>query len=381
MQSAVLCHAAADHDPASDLVRYLELNCPQIRFDTEEFAAPCGILEAAERAISADFPILLLSPSAVPQPWPRAAWEPVLIDEARRFDRQIAFFLLQECKFPDVFRRGVFFHCQRALKRWLLRNYAFPAETELPEIDAPVPIDPAALEKLASGLADRPGMETNVPRDLALAFAHEAAPDFEGAFWLNCAHRTSAGIVGDAAHALGMKLRGPLEEDVCKLGEFCARRRILLVFEYASPGDIEWAAAGKTSCLFVAGNALPPPRPLVKTLALFARWRQDPRPCLRALGDVQSHVRRLPDYAEEEWRSALSLARAAVSLLKHTGRLSEACELLEMAIPAFRARNCPFQAAEWEAERRWILEEWGSPAPAPQPPAPAAAPEQLSLFG
>ncbi|MGH9652908.1 MAG: hypothetical protein ACRD6B_05515, partial [Bryobacteraceae bacterium] len=220
------------------------------------------------------------------------------------------------------------------------------------------------------------------PREVALAFAHEAAHDFEGAFWLNCAHRSRAGIVGDAAHALGMKLRGPLQEDVCKLGEFCSRRRILLVFEYAAPGDIEWALpGGKASFLFVAGDALPPPRSLVETLALFTRWHQDPRPCLHALGDAQAHVRRLSDYSEDDWRSALSLARAAVSLLKHTGRLAEACELLEMAIPALRARNCPFQAAEWEAEKHWILEEWGSVAPAPGRPEPASRAEQLTLFG
>jgi hypothetical protein len=382
MQSAVLCHAAADRDAASELAAYLELNCPQIRFDTEEFFAPSGILDAAERAISADFPILLFSPAAVPHPWPRTEWEPILIDEARRFDRQIAFFLLHECKFPQVLRRGIFFDCRRALKRWLLCNDAFPTETELPPHDAANHADAGALEMLVRTLADRPGMETNAPRDLALAFAHEAAQDFEGVFWLNCAHRSPTGIAGDTAGALGLKLRGPLDEDVRKLGDFCARRRILLVFEHASPGALEWAApGGKASFLFVAGEALPPPRPLAETLMLFARWHKDPASCLRALRDAQVHVRRLPDYAEDEWPSVLSLARASVSLLRHSGRLAEACEFLEVAIPALRARGCPFQAAELEAEKRWILEEWGWLAPAPQQPVPASPAEQLSLFG
>lgn len=381
MHSAVLCHAAADRYAASELAAYLELNCPQIRFDTEESAAPYGILDAAERAISADFPILLFSPAAVPHPWPRTEWEPILVGEARRFDRQIVFFLLQECKFPDVFRHGAFFHRQKTLKRWLLRNDAFPTETELPELDPANPVDPGALEKLSCGLADRPGMETDAPRDLALAFAHEAAQDFEGAFWLNCAHRSRAGIVGDAAYALGLKLRGRLAEDVCKLAEFCARRRILLVFEHAAPADIEWASAGgKASFLFVAGETLPPPHSLAETLALFARWRQEPHPCFRALGDAQVHVRRLPDYGGDEWLSALSLTRASVSLLQHCGRLAEACEFLEVAIPALRARGCPFQAAELEAEKRWILEEWGSVAPPPHRPEPASPPEQLPLL-
>ena len=133
MRSTILCYAAADADFARELAGFIELNCAATRFDKEALIQPgCDLIDAAERALSADCLLILLSPDSWSGTWLRARWEPILVDEARKFETQIAYVLLRPCKFPDVFRRNAFFDLsedrlagQRILKRWLLRQNPF----------------------------------------------------------------------------------------------------------------------------------------------------------------------------------------------------------------------------------------------------------------
>jgi hypothetical protein len=63
MQSAILCHAAADADFAHEIRRVLKLNCALAIDDKEGLIEPgCDLLDTAERALSADYLLLLLSP-------------------------------------------------------------------------------------------------------------------------------------------------------------------------------------------------------------------------------------------------------------------------------------------------------------------------------
>lgn len=110
MPSAILCHAAADAGSAHEISRVLELNCALAIIEEEGLIKPgCDLLDTAERALSADYLLLLLSPDSAPERWLRPKWEPILVDGAREFGTQIAYILLRPCKFPDVFRRNAFF--------------------------------------------------------------------------------------------------------------------------------------------------------------------------------------------------------------------------------------------------------------------------------
>jgi hypothetical protein len=369
MRSAVFCYAAVDEDSARNLASYLELNCPLlVSLDEGRIDSGDNMLEAAGRALSADHPILLLSPDSVLTIGKRHQWEPVLFDEAHELGRQVAYVLLRPCKFPDLFRRKGFFDLtehwrtgQRALRRWLLQHDAFlQRATNLQEEPASTGAAKAVFDELES-LLDSPGMQAGINRDAALAFARAHTEDFEGVFWLNCAYRSRAGIIGDTAQELGLSLRGPVEESAGRLYEFFASRRLLLIFEHITRSDAAFIAAarGKTSFLFVTEDTPPPPASLETTATLFADWRNRRDACLRALGDAHWHVRNLRTYDGEDRHSTVSLASTAASLLCERGRLAEAYEFLETTKEALRAEGDLFRAARLEWEISWIRDEWG----------------------
>jgi len=363
MRSAILCYAAADADFARELAGFLELNCAATRFDKETLIPPgCDLIDAAERALAADCLLILLSPDSWSGTWLRARWEPILVDEARKFETQIAYVLLRPCKFPDMFRRNAFFDLsedrlagQRILKRWLLRqNPFFQSATELPEPCASTGITPEALDRLERRLADQPGVQADVNRELALTFAHTHGNDFE--------------------------LRGTLEQNASALQESCASRRLLLIFEHVAPSDRELVTyGGRASVMFIAEGASSARRSLEETAAVFSGWRSNFDACLSALGDVQSHLRDLPAHIGESYQIAISLGSTAFSCLRHAGRLAEACELLEWMADAMRARGDLLAAAQFDWEKSWILEEWGSPVTPRARTTPLSQPVQLSL--
>lgn len=392
MLSAILCHAAADAGSARELRHLLELNCPLTIIDEEGLIGPgCDLLDTAERALSADYLLLLLSPDSVPSEWLRARWEPIFGDGARKFGTQIAYVLLRPCKFPGVFRRNVFFDLsehwlagKRALKRWLLHGDPFfQAAMELPESCASTEIAAEALERLQCLLSDQPGACAEIDRELALRFAHMHGGDFEGVFWLNCGNRSRAGILGDTAHMLGLKFRGRLEQNASALQNFCASRRLLFAFEHAAPSDTALVTfGGKASVLFVAEHPLPAGRSLEETAALFSDWRSNSGACFGTLGDVQSHLRDLPACSGERWQTTISLGSAASSLLTQAGRLAEAYELLELMTDTLRAQGDLLAAGRLEWEMSWIREEWNEPIPPRAPMLLPIQPVQLSLgFG
>ena len=389
MRSAVLCYAAEDADLAHELAGFIKLNCPAAVFEQEGLIGPNDdLLDTAERALSADYLLVLLSPDSVPDAWVRERWERILVDGARNFGTQVACVLLRACKFPGVLRRKVFFDLsdhrlagQRALKRWLLRQDPFfETAVQLPERSASAELQSEALDDLECRLADQPGVQADVAKELALAFAHISADDFECVFWLNCANRSRAGILGDTAQLLHLKLRGTLEQNAQVLQEFCATRRLLFVFEHVAPSDQELVAfGGKTSVIFVAENSSQAHGSLEETGALFSHWKSNLDLSLNALGNAQYHMGKLPEYSGERWHMAISLGLAASSCLKHAGRLAEADELLELMIRALQARGDLFTAAQLEWERSWILEEWGVSVPPRAGSMPSSQPIQLSL--
>lgn len=223
-------------------------------------------------------------------------------------------------------------------------------------------------------LADQPGVQTNIERELALAFAHLHAKDFEGVFWLQCANRSRAGILGDLAYVLGMRLSGPVEQNERTLRQFCVNRRLLLIFESNTPAETDWLTfEGLTSVIFAVGPTNTSTRSLAETAALFSNWRSNSDACFAALADAQKHLR-------ISGANSHSVALSAFSFLKHAGRLAEAYEFLDPLIQAALARGDRATAVHLQSEKNWILWEWGKPEDRAREELSATQAVQMSLF-
>ncbi len=395
MQSLVICSSVVDKPVAIKIRRYIEWNCPSIAVH-DDALVPCGseLLEMLGRALSADVVLLLLSPDAVPGVWSRQEWEPVLLEQPRELDTALAFLLMRPCRFPEMLRKQRFFDLSgdwragiRKLRHWLLDQNPLKQERSdlLPPRPATAGVSGELLFDLERRIVDQPGTVCDVHRDTALAFAHAYSRDFEDTFWLDCAGRSRAGVIGDTAHALGIKLTGSIAQNSISLREFCAGPRCLFVFDQLAVEDRDLVKLeGRASVIFTAG---PPEQssmlPLAQTVELFAHWQSDSARCLDHLRDAGQHLQILEHTCSQETAHAVkSLAAYMFGLLRHQKRLAEAYEILE--ILAKRAWN-DGEAADlrhWEWEKSWIREAWGQPASAPLRLGTMAQPVQSSFeFG
>ena len=250
LRTIFLAHAEADHDFARRLADFLELGC-DVTCDADGGVIRSGedLIAKAEEGLGADVLALLLSQASSAIGWQRNRWEPVLFDQTRDADTELATVLLGECKFPDLLRRRNFFDAStnrvaamRKLKRWLWQREREPG-------DSPGPVFSADLEDLYSGLADKVGT-LEASGAAAARFEREAGHDFEAALWIPCHHRSLAQIAGELASQLGLTLTGVAEENCRKLRDLLSGRRCLLVLDAPAP---EFVAAlvpqGRTSTL------------------------------------------------------------------------------------------------------------------------------------
>ena len=386
MRSVVVCHAAADAPFAQELAGLLEANFALSVARDEGMVRPdFDLVDAAELAISSDLALVLLSSASVPAVWTRARWEPVLLTTPRELGTPIAFLLLDDCKFPELLRRGTFFDLrrdrltgQRALKRWVLSlQRKAPHIVGVPAAEAAVP-DPAVQEELRCEIADRPGACADITEDAALAFIRECREDFEGVFWIDCANRSRAGVLGEVAQALGLTLPGTPDQNRNALQCFLQDRRCLLIFARLRAEDRDPVSfTGRTSLMFTESGPVRDPAALENVATLFAAWVRNHEACLQALGDAQYWLRQLLA-SRERLPETLRLGGAMIALLKHKERLAEAQETMAMMEQAARAHGDPLAAHRLAWEQSWILERWGEPASLP-PPLPFAEPTQLDL--
>lgn len=375
--TVVICHAREDAEFAREAAAMVEQNV-SAHVSYEESAG--DFLDAVERAISGDLALAILSPHSV-TPWKRERWGAALVDAPREFGTQIVFLLAGECKFPDLLRRKIFFDSSRArvaglraFKRWFLEESSGPGEkpVNLP-LHAAAPLAPESLERLLIELADRPGV-AELAREEALGFAHAASRDFEGVFWIHCGSRSRAGVLGDVAHGLGLRLAGPAESNREALCKLCLTRRCLFLFADLDSADREWAGfGGKSSIVFTSDFERPRIAP-ADLMQLFAAWPRNVDSCAAALGQAQAYFREILDDGV-----AAEFGLAILALLKHLDRLAEASELLDILADAARRTGDPLRAHRLAWERSWIEESWGRPAEA-MPVPPSAEPYQLNLW-
>lgn len=332
MPSLVLCYAPQDEPFARDLGRYLEVNLPIAISYTEGVVKPdFDLIEATERALSADVALVLLSPDSVPKTWRREIWEPVFFAKPLEFDALLGFVLVRPCRFPDLLRRRYFFDASqdalgamRDLKRWLVRPQ--------PLIPRPTAHPSAELNDLRLRIADQPGIIDGVDPELAFKFAGDCGADFEAVYSFDCRERSAAGIVGDLGSVMGLRLSGTLERNVRDLREHCRDRRVLLLLAGIGPEAREVAAlGGRTSTILTDRAAFP----------------SDPH-------SIGCSVRQFHGLRETNPTAALRSGWAIVAELKSTERFAEIVELLEhMAQTARDSGDLP-GVSRIEREQFWM---------------------------
>ncbi len=352
-QSVVFCYAVEDSALAHEIGDFLEANLPITAFyDEGLISADSDLVDAVARGLSADIAVVLFSPDSIPKRWDRARWEPAFLQQPREFDSQIVFVMARQCRVPELLKRQAFCDAsksvldgKREVKRHLVRQHAVDLPQPVPDVQA------HSIEELRIALADRPGLAEGVDRDLALGFATACQDDFEGSFWIDCAGRSQAGILGDVSHALGLRLSGGLGQNRRALFEFCKGRRCLFVFEHLSPDNFDLVRfGGRSSALMTTAS---PTRELLTvdaTAQLFGKWVQHPEKCLQHLRDAQAHL-----------QGCENLSTATVALLKHYDRLAEAEEILSNLIDQATARDDQDAMHRLTWDRSWMLGHWGEP--------------------
>jgi hypothetical protein len=244
-------HAPADAAFAKEIGDFLESGFDAVTVAPDAVIKPGrDLISAARLGHSADVLVLLLSPASNPPRWPREVWEPILLRPASETGTHIAVFLLEECAFPPLLRRGLRFFdatrghlpSMRELKRWVrgIQSGAHARMAFSPD-----------LEILYRVLADKPGTYT-AAGEMAERFAHEAAQDFEAVFWIPAHGRTLTQIAGELGARMGMKLDGPVEDNCRRIREVFCGKRCLLIADAPQVSLDPLLAPGRTSVLFTS---------------------------------------------------------------------------------------------------------------------------------
>jgi hypothetical protein len=319
-------YAPADRKLAERLAKFLEQGA-DVRLFLEEGELRPGedLLSKARDARTADIVVVFFSREsmALSPSWARAHWEAPLVEEPKAEDVRIAFLRCDDCVPPKVLEPQFTARQFRQLKRWL-RGV---------EPGTPASGD---LDLLGIALADRPGIETVESPELARQFADAFRGDFDGVVFLDCADRTPAALAGDLAAQLGLRLEGPLDQNLARIRQFCEPRRLLLVLEDPrTPDAMEFALEGRCSTLI----------------------SQAPAPAAAADGirEVQSAFQN----PRTPWPDLCAHARQGRRLLRDAGRIAELYEIMLQWHAGAEARDDRTVLDESARELVWILEGWG----------------------
>lgn len=323
------CYAPADRELARSLAEFLERGADvRVFLDEGEIRPGEDLAGKARDARMADIAIVLFSRESMPSRWPRAQWEGPLVNEPAAEGVRIAFVRCDDCAPPKVLAPQFTAKQFRDLKRWVRGH-------------APAASRPAAdLEVLGIAVADRPGMEFAETAELAGAFAEEFRPDFDAVFSLECGRRSLAALAGDLGAQLGLRLEGPISENLERLRQFCEARRFLIVLEDV-PELIppELVFGGRCSTLATVDSRSAPPDEIRRIEAAVA----DPS----------------TPYAD-----VCAAARRGRRLLRDAGRIAELHEVMQQWHSAAADEEDRAALDESAREQIWILDSWGRGAEA-----------------
>lgn len=332
MKSVSLCHAVADRPFAEELAAFLEVNFPfRVSLQDAVIGDGCDVLDATERALSAEVAIVVLSPASVPAQLDLERWKDVFIDQPKQIMTHLGFVLRGDCPFPKLLRRERFFDAtgnrlaaMRDIKRWLLR----PNESRATRT--------VEAEEIRRAIADRPAVLVDVDAVVASRFADQCEREFEEVYRLDCRGLGRAGVIGEIASAAG-----PLGDE---------SRRVLFVMSGVAPQDRDAVpVTGRASAIFVD------------------------------FGVVEGAI---PNPASDAWRlfqGAPTLADGwnAVKLLKEASRFEEAVDVLSSMREI--AAGDSFTLGRVEREMFWVRADLDFAAAGPVAPLDSGAVGQLSF--
>jgi hypothetical protein len=347
-----LCYAATDRALAADIAAFLERGA-DVRVFLEEGEMPAGgdLAAKAREGRMADVVLVLFSRGSMPSRWPRAQWEGPLVTEPAAEGVRIGFVKCDDCAPPPVLLPkfdydGLNLRGLRKLKRWVREraaSYRPPSEAVRDGVyEGRLEAD---LEILGIAIADRAGKETVASIALAFAFVEAFGEDFDEVFRLESGDRTLAGLAGDLAAQLGMRLEGDLPSNLERLREFCAARRFLILMDgVQDPAPHQLIFGGHCSTLIVS--------------------EAGPATNADALRPIQLAFT-APD-AALDWPELCAAARQGRRLAREQGRIAELYELMQHWHTAAEQQDDRAVLSESAREMVWILEGWGRTAEAEQ---------------
>ncbi len=318
------CYAPSERELARSLAGFLERGADVRVFLEEGEMRPGEDLAAkAREAQTADAIVVFFSRESMPSRWPRAQWEHALVNEPKAADIPIAFLRCDDCVPPKVLVPQFTARQFRELKRWVRGHVPIGSRPN------------ADLEVLGIAVADRPGMEFAGSAGLAAEFALEFRQDFDGVFTLECGARSIAALAGDLGAQLGLRLEGPLAENLERLRHFCEARRFLIVLEDVPelvPAELVFG--GRCSTLATSDARGRAPGPIQEIQAAVA----NPATPFDAL---------------------CAAARQGRRLLRDSGRIAELYELMQQWHAAAADEEDRASLDESAREQIWIVETWG----------------------
>jgi hypothetical protein len=269
MLSVFLAHSKQDQPLAGELAEFLERGAGvRVFIEEGEIDPEATLLSKTQEGLMADVILVLLSPDSVPSRWAREEWGPVFWDQPKEQGVELATVLCRECRFPELLRKRRHFDLAhnrlegfRAIKQWLLSLRPAAGEPAfVPARTVPFVGRETELEALRRALGDRPGRAVLTgpvagagKTTLALEFARRTQRDFEAICWAGCRRRSAAGIAGDLAAQLDLRLEGDLEANLAELRGFCAQRRLLVVLDDLEDDVLlDMIPAGKASVLITS---------------------------------------------------------------------------------------------------------------------------------
>lgn len=320
-------YAPADRAMARRLSEFLERGADvRVFLEDGELQPGEDLLSKAREARTADIVVVLFSREsiALTPSWARAQWQAPLVDEPAAEGVRIAFLRCDDCVPPKVLSPQFTARELRRLKRWVRG------------CDPGAPPDSGDLNLLGMAVADKPGSETIESAELARQFAEAFRDDFDAVLFLDCGSRTPAALAGDLAAQLGLRLEGPLEENLHRLREFCHPRRFLIVLEDPRTDEaMELVLEGRCSTLISSAPApAAPPDPVREIQAAFLNPRTP-------------------------WPELCAHARQGRRVLRDAGRLAELHELMQQWHAAAEIHDDRTVLDESARELVWILEGWG----------------------
>jgi hypothetical protein len=323
------CYAVPDREHAQRVADFLERGA-DVRVFLEEGEMRPGedLAGKARQGRLADIILVFFSRDSLPSRWPRAQWEDALINEPAADGVRIGFVRCDDCVPPKVLTPVFDPHRPREIKRWVRRR---AATFEVPHFASK-----ADLEWLGVAIADRPGAESIDRTEIASQFAAAFRHDFDEIFLIECCDRSLAALAGDLGAQLGLRLDGPLEQNLERLREFCSQRRFLLLLEGAHAQAVEpLIFGGRCSTLISTPRGEPrgedPLRPIQYTMA-------------QSVGD---------------WTELCRQARLGRRLTREQDRIAECYELMQQWHSAAEERGDRGALNESARELVWILEGWG----------------------